>query len=251
MLSLYYKGMLITAITNFVTTSLNPIVSRLYPDKYGIRPDYTANFFPREYVDNPDFANRYQLEVYKFAAKVIKTEKCDSVVDVGCGHGIKLSKYIRPVCNDITGIDGRQSIDYCQANHPFGQWLVDDINHPAYPTKRKYDLVMAVDVIEHLINPDNLIKYLKKLTHKNSKVIISTPEREKLRGLDHLGPAGMANPAHVREWSQAELATYLSRHNLVVEKHFLVEDVAQPQKSIAGRNFGRTCQVVYGHFNCS
>lgn len=216
-------------------------------ERYNIKADYTPNLLPRTYQDNPEFANEYQIEVYKLAVDLIKKHKLQSVADVGCGHGYKLNKYVIPRVETTVGIDMPESIRYCQEEYSSGTWISDDINQPANVPEQKFDLVMSVDVIEHLINPDNLIAYLKQLSNPDSWVLISTPERDLVRGSSDLGPP--PNPAHVREWNQEELAQYLTSQGLEIHQHQVVEDIAsEKKKSVPGRNFGKTCQVVIGRF---
>jgi hypothetical protein len=78
--------------------------------------------------------------------------------------------------------------------------------------------VICADVIEHLGDPDALIGYLTRRVSGGGRILISTPERNRLRGSNcRICP----NPAHVREWSFAELASYLQSRGLQVHEHFL------------------------------
>ena len=227
---------------------INLLLNYFKSEKYGIKQEYVANYLPRAYIDSEEMAAKYQAEVYKKAARLIKKYKLKNVVDVGCGHGVKLERFIKPVSRNITGIDTPISIGFCKDKYKFGKWVADDISKPYAKLSTKHDLVMSVDVIEHLINPDDLVNYIKGLSKPGGWVLISTPERDRLRGKTHNGPAGEANPAHVREWNQKELKGYLTSRGMTVMEQILVNDVSGKHKSVPGRNFGNTCQVVIGKF---
>jgi 2-polyprenyl-3-methyl-5-hydroxy-6-metoxy-1,4-benzoquinol methylase len=111
--------------------------------------------------------------------------------------------------------------------------VVIDIEDPSAELGRRFDLLMAVDVIEHLLNPDALLRFLYLHAHTRSVVVLSTPERDLRRGPGDCGPP--ANPAHVREWNGTELQAYLRSTGLFdVLSHQVVD-------MLPGM---RTCQVV-------
>src|SRR5262249_39232024 len=62
--------------------------------------------------------------------------------------------------------------------------------------------------IEHVQNPTPLIQNIRKLLKHAPVALISTPERDRVRGFDHMGPPG--NIHHIREWNLAELRQFLS-----------------------------------------
>lgn len=68
-------------------------------------------------------------------------------------------------------------------------------------------IVITSDVIEHIVKPDKYLRDLASISKKAPYVIVSTPDRDRVRGLDDLGPPD--NPAHVREWSAGELHSLL------------------------------------------
>ena len=106
-----------------------------------------------------------------------------SLIDVGCGTGRKL-QYIHKKVSNITiiGIDQKNAVDFCRKNYTFGKWYVDDIEDPSKSLKNiNADLVISSDVIEHLLDPNHILKYLKLKVKKNGFIILSTPERNILR----------------------------------------------------------------------
>lgn len=227
---------------------LRPLINRLLisitpQHQYLIKPNYTPNLLPRTYRDSLEYSHLYQTQVYQLAAKLIDKHNLKSVVDVGCGHGYKLNKYISPKTLDITGIDHPQSISYCTKTYKFGTFVSDNIEKPYNKPTRKFDLILSVDVIEHLFRPELLIDYLKSLAHNDSYIVISTPDRDLVRGPDDLGPP--ANLAHVREWNKTELAKFIKSQKLRIKEHTHLSDIDSTKiRSSKKRTFGKTCQVI-------
>lgn len=160
----------------------------------------------------------YQYEAYVTARRLIKKHGLKSVIDVGCGVPKKLMKVIYPVCKNVTGIDQKEAIDYCKLHYPQGRFLIDNLEKPK-GNPGKFDLVICADVIEHMEDPNQLLNYLKKVTDKDGYIVISTPERDVVRGKDCMASP---KPEHIREWNQAELKKYLtSRGFKVVQQHLI------------------------------
>ncbi len=188
---------------------------------YYIKNGYRINDSPKVYVDSEEDALTYQVDVYRYAADILHKEELSSVLDVGCGLGLKLREFILPLGVRITGVDMRESIDVCWASHDFGRWICDDIEHPGPSLGEKFDLIISADVVEHLMNPDALFDYLRACSHPDTLMLISTPDRDLRRGVDDMGPPG--NPAHVQEWNSPEFRCYLEARGLRIIEHRIVD----------------------------
>jgi len=164
-------------------------------------------------------AEMYQFPVYKFLAKFIKNNNIGSIIDIGCGVARKLD-YLHKVIPELSiiGIDQPDPINFCKNNYDFGKWYSDDFENTNLGLEIKSKLVISVDVIEHLINPDHLLDYVKQKLDFDGHVLISTPERDSLWGVDcdH-----SPNKFHVREWNFDELERYLDSKGFEIIDHFL------------------------------
>lgn len=229
-----------TNILNKTLSSVNRVVTlcsltlrSIGMNKYGIRKFYICNVDSSgkaiPYVDSVERASTYQYSVYMYTKDLIIEHGLLNILDIGCGTGVKLAEIIYPVCQDITGIDAKHCIDMCKKQHPFGQWLTDDIENPSLNLGKKFDLIISSDVIEHLINPDLLLAYIKRCANENTWIVISTPERDLVRGKRHFGPA--PNKAHVREWNKAEFYHYIDTSGFEILDHFL----ADSEKNVTDR----------------
>jgi 2-polyprenyl-3-methyl-5-hydroxy-6-metoxy-1,4-benzoquinol methylase len=153
----------------------------------------------------------YQFHVYKFAASVMRQKNLKSVIDVGCGTGSKLRLFKG---FEVYGIDSPAAIELARSLNPTATFWAANLETETPNPGRKFDLVLCADVLEHLQNPDTVMKFLLELAGNNSYLIISTPDRDSLRGKDCTSVQG----AHVREWNVAELAMYVKSFGLSIEE---------------------------------
>lgn len=161
---------------------------------YGLPEGYRIREKPESW-DDTKMKDEWQREVYLMAVAVMASHGYKSVIDVGCGSGYKLIKYLGKY--DTVGMDIPATVDFLTNTYPAHEWVTEK---PA----KKYDLVICADVIEHVLDPDALCQSLRSLS--KGHIIISTPDR--LRpGEPPFGPS--RNRSHVREWSFAEFGAYI------------------------------------------
>lgn len=198
-------------------------------DNYGIRADYVsraanvtvpatiiADYWTPHRIK---MARYYQFQVYRRGQQLIRQHHLWSVLDIGCGPALKLEALIAPVCGDIVGLDEPGVIEWCQKNLRFGQFMTYDIERDSFLLNRRFDLVICADVIEHLANPDKLLSDIRTATHGGSWILLSTPDRDRLRGA---GCLRSPKAEHVREWNFIELAAYVKSQGFVVREHAMV-----------------------------
>jgi 2-polyprenyl-6-hydroxyphenyl methylase/3-demethylubiquinone-9 3-methyltransferase len=162
-----------------------------------------------------------QVHAYLEAAKLMRSEGLGSVLDVGCGIAYKLVTYLEPVAETSVGIDQQTAIDLARKLHPQARsrFVVTDLERSAETGLGTFDLVVSIDVIEHLLDPDLLLDFIRAHCHRESWVVLSTPERDVRRG-----PDNMKSPrkVHVREWNRSELRRYLESHGFQVVRQDLL-----------------------------
>lgn len=177
----------------------------------------------REQNDFHDASNRtdeFQNEVYYYAKNLMVEKNLKSVADVGCGSAFKLHKYFKDYYT--IGYDLEPTVIKLKERYPKGNWVISDFN--SNPVE--VDLVICADVIEHVINPDELLLFIKKM--KPSNVVISTPDRDILHeklGRDYYGPP--KNKHHVREWSFNEFHNYISGFFYIINHMSIPKEYSQ------------------------
>lgn len=177
------------------------------PDDFCLVPGYQSRTTPEYYVDSAtrDTGIVWQPDVYPVAAVVARQLGCFHILDIGCGDGAKLTP-LHPEFL-VTGVDYGQNLDYCRSHYGFGQWLEADFESADFllipEAVLARTVVVCSDVIEHLVDPRALLRLIRMLLRHAPYAVLSTPEREVVRGVEHRGPS--PNRAHVREWSLVEL----------------------------------------------
>jgi 2-polyprenyl-6-hydroxyphenyl methylase/3-demethylubiquinone-9 3-methyltransferase len=162
----------------------------------------------------------YQRHVYIRALALAREHGFRSVIDVGCGPATKLVEILRPAVGAVVGVDVAPAIEYCRRAHAgAAEFHIVDLERPALALGRTFDLVVCSDVIEHLADPDPLLRFLPGLLAPGGLIVLSTPEREALRGA---AAFSSGNPEHVREWNRAELAAYLDARGFTILEHRLL-----------------------------
>jgi 2-polyprenyl-6-hydroxyphenyl methylase/3-demethylubiquinone-9 3-methyltransferase len=156
----------------------------------------------------------YQAHVYNWAAQLISAQHLTSVLDVGCGTGLKLAAFIHPVCADIQGIDQPAGIRVARRLESPGLYSEVDLESASIDLHRTFDLILCADVIEHLLDPDPMIEMIKRHSDNRTCIVLSTPDRERLHGRDC---TASTKREHVREWSGTEFCTYLTDRGLSVD----------------------------------
>jgi SAM-dependent methyltransferase len=178
------------------------------------------------YFNDQANGDLWQREVYTFAREIFNQNCLSTVADVGCGSGYKLVHFFRD-CKTI-GLDVPDTCAQLRRRYPLRTWVEADFGFNPGITA---DLVIASDVIEHLVNPDELMSYIAQLRPRF--VVLSTPERNLLLAGTHDGPP--SNPSHIREWNFVEFKAYVGEWFEVVE-HF-VSNSGQGTQCILCRPF--------------
>ncbi len=120
------------------------------------------------------YAKPPQLPRYGSLSSIIQGIKHgQAVLDVGCDEGY-LAQYLTH--NQVWGIDGN-----AQAIIKAKKLCVDaktvDLNN--LTTKllfaKKFDVIVFADVLEHLLYPEEVLKYFKKYLKPGGKIIVSIP----------------------------------------------------------------------------
>lgn len=181
---------------------------------YHLPDNYTAQTEPAYFNDRLSDSAAWQADVYRLAAHLARENQIKWLIDLGCGRGEKLMQYADLF--KITGFDYGENIDYCYTNHSPGTWISIDLNSKIVPARLFTDsVVICADVIEHLPNPEILIDSLKNACKVAKYVLLSTPDRDRVYKTENNGPPG--NPHHVREWTNAELVSWLRSEGLPVQ----------------------------------
>lgn len=160
------------------------------------------------YQENPlDFF--IMLARYKFAARLLK--KKYSVIDAGCGQGLG-AVFLSKFAGHVTGVDcdeemindnkkrykSLSNLDFLTLD------LLDISSH-----KKKYDVVVSLDVIEHFSKKDTerVAGNYAKLTKERGFAVIGTPNI-----FSQPFASKRRRKIHLHEFNPGELETLLSKY---------------------------------------
>jgi SAM-dependent methyltransferase len=130
------------------------------------------------------------------------------------------------------------------------RFIAADLSEIDIDLDRKFDLIICADVLEHLLNPNPCLEFIGRHIISNGVAILSTPERDNLRGKDS---DHSPHPAHVREWSGQEFREYLEHQGWAIRQYHLypqarLNPIEQIAWKILGSGFLRrrwaSCQAV-------
>jgi SAM-dependent methyltransferase len=159
-----------------------------------------------------------QIESYFLALNKYVAEGA-VVLDVGFGLGYGLN-ILAIKAQSVSGIDvDKKTYDYCQGtvvgrNPKLATLSLYDGYSIPFPDNH-FDLITAIDMIEHVEDYDRLIKEMLRVVKKG--VFLSTPNRRP----EFTNPDGTPkNYWHLREWTNEELDEIIKRHG-EIEWNFL------------------------------
>ena len=128
------------------------------------------------------------------------------VVDVGCGTGhMLLALRNRLATHDLclTGLDfSAVAVNRCRSLLPEATFVVGDLYESLLPAGA-YDLVLCVETLEHVPDPQVALRELLRLCRPGGKMVLTVPNGEK-----------DSWDGHRSFWTPAEFTEFLHPHGL-------------------------------------
>lgn len=122
------------------------------------------------------FTNKIKQKEF-IIGQALKTKEASSLLDIGCGEGFALN-YFKNNGWDVTGVD--YSVSGLKQHHPH---LVEDliqgnifeIIQKLVQQGSRYDVVWLDNVLEHVIDPENMLELCSQLSKDNGVLVIEVP----------------------------------------------------------------------------
>ncbi len=111
--------------------------------------------------------------------KILSTSQLSfkNILDAGCGVGSNFD-VLKKYSPNIYGVDvSKDAINFCK-NKGYTKLYLSSIEN--FKSKIKFDLIVCMDVIEHIKDDNSAIKKLKSLLTKDGILIISVPAHNSL-----------------------------------------------------------------------
>ena len=174
-------------------------------------------YFDRKF-DTGAPAYRYTLKAdfessHRMAIDAVRTE--DRVLDIGCGDGRFAAQLRQEKRSTVVGVD------HPNTGAPFDGFVAHDLNEPELPEAvgTDFDVVLMLDVIEHLRSPERFLDALRnRLGKRRPRLILTTPNIAFLpmrmslaAGRFNYGPRGILDLTHTRLFTFASLRALLEQ----------------------------------------
>jgi 2-polyprenyl-3-methyl-5-hydroxy-6-metoxy-1,4-benzoquinol methylase len=169
---------------------------------------------------NPNPVQRYLLwRFHRRMASLLKATGVERILDAGCGEGFVISYLLQG--NDrltITGIDcSLEAIEMARQMVPGVLFDVGDLREMPYGDD-SFDLVMCLEVLEHLPDPHKGLRELRRVTSVHC--LVSVPHEPFFRATNFLRgrhvPAWGRDPEHLQHWTARQFRR-------LVEQYFEIE----------------------------
>ncbi len=102
----------------------------------------------------------------------------ETVLNVGCGNGVQAVIYKRNF-KKMVGVDINQErlniSSLVMGKYNIKNFEAICANVEKIPLTEKFNKVIAIDIVEHLVNPENLISEIYRLLRNDGKLLITFP----------------------------------------------------------------------------
>jgi len=151
------------------------------------------------------------------------------ILDLGCGGGLTCESLARLGTN-VTGIDFiKKNIEIATKHAKISKlkinYIVDDLD--SIKIKDKYDLILVLEVLEHLENWEALIIKIKNNLKPNGKIIISTINQTQLANI-----FGIFFAENILKWIPKNTHNYkkfikpTNLKKILKKNNFVIQDIS-------------------------
>ena len=166
-------------------------------------------------------------------------KKNSKVLDVGCGNGF-LGRYLKEKCGcKVFGIE-KNEVWANESQKYYDNVIIGDLNDERIWEKiqDKFDTVILADILEHLINPETVLRQIKKVIQRDTDIIISLPNialwrirLNLLMGKFNYTKRGILDKTHLRFF------TLKTAKEMIIESGYKIQKVfvTQPQIPLEGK----------------
>lgn len=151
--------------------------------------------------------------IYKKIVRLLK----GNILDIGGANGIKLINLLKN--SDYSKIKSIDIIEpsplYEEATHNVKKYKKVTVYNKELKNmikmKKKYDIILFLEIIEHLDSPESAIKDIKKLLKPNGVLILSTPNKFVYYFFCRLKKEPI-DPTHISEMTYKELKKLMTKY---------------------------------------
>jgi 2-polyprenyl-3-methyl-5-hydroxy-6-metoxy-1,4-benzoquinol methylase len=166
-------------LTEKYFVKIEPAYAVNYEENYhriAIDPDGNKRFLHKE----RDLFLKNNIHIIKY----LRRQKPGKILDLGCGNG-SLSNVISECGYEVFGMEESPSgVTIASKNFPNCQFIQGSIyNSPPPDLENAFDVVISVEVIEHLFYPSELVRLARKCLKPGGYLILTTPYHGSFKNL--------------------------------------------------------------------
>ena len=147
----------------------------------------------------------HALAQKKIVSLLKEIESSVQVMDIGCGDGFFLDLLLRMGFTRVRGIDpGRSMVDRClERGLPAARGSLEELSG-----ENLYDLVLLIEVLEHLDDPAAALEKIKVLLRPGGKLLLTVPVCDSLLKRYHRRRYGVKKIEQVTDWDETHLHAF-------------------------------------------
>ncbi len=141
-----------------------------------------------EYIDMYDINQENfwiaieHISRYSYATWFCKKRNYNRVLDIACSNGYG-TKMLSKSADKIIGADINASLlEFAKKNHDKNtSFVLADIDNDDLKSNFNneiFDLIVCFETLEHINNPQKLLKDLKNMLHSNGRILLSIPNSD-------------------------------------------------------------------------
>jgi len=198
-----------------------------YPDIYEPYNTSLENFYIKlhlslltsYYRNKKNFADYFKSILCQMLFNPIPIKyKGTRILDIGCGNGVFLYG-LKNNDFDVYGIDmSEKAVDFAQNTLGLNNVKLSSINKLEYQDEF-FDVITMNHVIEHLYNPENVIKEIDRILKKDGLLVISTPNSDSINFKlfkEYWFP--LETPRHLNLFNHSTIQKLLCDFDFIIDK---------------------------------
>jgi 2-polyprenyl-3-methyl-5-hydroxy-6-metoxy-1,4-benzoquinol methylase len=164
---------------------------------------------------NPNPVQRWLLDrFHRTALSLLAPIDARRVLDAGCGEGFAMREVLKHRRATVVGLDGSLgAVQIAGRLNPAHGFTTGDLLKLPFAS-RTFDLVLCMEVLEHLNAPDQGLAELCRVSRR--WLLLSVPNEPLFRGANFLRGKNVQawgnDPGHINHWSSHAFLRFVSAH---------------------------------------
>jgi len=156
----------------------------------------------------------YKLPEQMQWMKDLRAQYDDAILDIGTGNGSLLSRLFQIGFTNLTGID-----PFINEDHDYGSIKI--LKKDIYAVTEQYDVVMMHHSLEHMFEPQKVLRQAMNITKPGGRVMIRIPIMGNY-GWKKYGVhwCGIDAPRHIFIPSEKQMRAMVEEAGFVIEKYY-------------------------------